>query len=48
MTADRPYRNALRPADALTELEVHAGTQFDPTVVAVLVRVLERGSVLVA
>jgi diguanylate cyclase (GGDEF)-like protein len=34
MTADRPYRVAMSPADALAELERCAGTQFDPAVVA--------------
>jgi len=48
MTTDRPYRNALHPGDAVMELELNAGSQFDPTVVAALVRVLERESALVA
>ncbi len=33
MTSDRPYRQALAPADALAELRRCAGTQFDPAVV---------------
>jgi HD-GYP domain-containing protein (c-di-GMP phosphodiesterase class II) len=33
MTTDRPYRSALSLADALNELRVHRGTQFDPDVV---------------
>jgi HD-GYP domain-containing protein (c-di-GMP phosphodiesterase class II) len=37
MTSDRPYREALSSADALNELMRLAGTQFDPTVVRVLV-----------
>lgn len=41
MTTDRPYRPAMREADALAELRAHAGTQFDPEVVEVLIRVLE-------
>ena len=48
MTTDRPYRNALRAEDALYELRVHAGTQFDPGVVDALVRVLARMPALVA
>ena len=37
MTSDRPYRQARTPDDALEELMRLAGTQFDPTVVRVLV-----------
>jgi HD-GYP domain-containing protein (c-di-GMP phosphodiesterase class II) len=37
---DRPYRRAQSPARAITELRRHAGTQFDPQVVAALERVL--------
>ncbi|MGO9977143.1 MAG: HD-GYP domain-containing protein [Solirubrobacteraceae bacterium] len=33
MTTDRPYREALPLADALNELRVHRGTQFDPATV---------------
>ena len=36
MTTDRPYRAARSPEEALPELEVCAGTQFDPEVVAAL------------
>ena len=45
MTTDRPYRLALADEDALYELRVHAGTQFDPGVVDALVRVLARAGV---
>jgi putative nucleotidyltransferase with HDIG domain len=48
MTTDRPYRRALRAEDALYELRVHAGTQFDPAVVEALMRVLARQTALVA
>ena len=48
MTTDRPYRRALREQDALAELQLHAGSQFDPVVVDALVRVLEREPALVA
>jgi len=37
MTSERPYRDALSVDDALEELTLCAGTQFDPTVVRVLV-----------
>ena len=33
MTADRPYRAAITPAEALDELRRCAGSQFDPDVV---------------
>jgi putative nucleotidyltransferase with HDIG domain len=37
MTSDRPYRAAMTHAEAIKELTVHAGTQFDPEVIEVLV-----------
>ncbi len=33
MTSDRPYRAAMSPETALTELRRNAGRQFDPFVV---------------
>ena len=36
MTADRHYRRALSLDEAMHELKQHAGTQFDPDVVAIL------------
>ena len=36
ITSDRPYRKRAPVADALAELERHAGTQFDPQCVAAL------------
>lgn len=41
MTTDRPYRSALSTEAALKELEANAGTQFDPTIVAALVEVVQ-------
>jgi diguanylate cyclase (GGDEF)-like protein len=40
MTTDRPYRKALPQEEALRRLEEAAGTQFDPRVVEVCLRVL--------
>ena len=40
MTTDRPYRLALPEAEALRRLAEAAGSQFDPTVVDVCLRVL--------
>jgi len=40
MTSDRPYRDALRPWIAVSELREGAGGQFDPDVVDVLVSAL--------
>ena len=37
MTSDRPYRPALSEDDALNELMRLAGSEYDPTVVRVLV-----------
>jgi putative nucleotidyltransferase with HDIG domain len=33
MMSDRPYRRAMSYVDVLTELDRHAGTQFDPRIV---------------
>jgi HD-GYP domain-containing protein (c-di-GMP phosphodiesterase class II) len=42
MTSDRPYRAGMPAERAIAELERHAGSQFDPAVVEVLVRLWER------
>ena len=44
MTTDRSYGRALGRAKAVAELERCAGTQFDPAVVAALVRVASRAA----
>jgi HD-GYP domain-containing protein (c-di-GMP phosphodiesterase class II) len=46
MTSDRPYRRALSVSAAVSELASKAGTQFDPEVVDVLRRELERDPAL--
>ncbi len=38
MTVERPYQSALSEADALEELRRCAGSQFDPAVVAAMMR----------
>ncbi len=40
MTSDRPYRRAMSPEQAWSELRANAGTQFDPQVVAELLAVV--------
>jgi HD-GYP domain-containing protein (c-di-GMP phosphodiesterase class II) len=42
MTSDRPYRRALSPDEALTEIERGAGTQFHPLVATAFVA-MHRG-----
>jgi HD-GYP domain-containing protein (c-di-GMP phosphodiesterase class II) len=42
MTSDRPYRDALRPWIAVSELREGAGGQFDPDVVDALVEALRE------
>jgi HD-GYP domain-containing protein (c-di-GMP phosphodiesterase class II) len=41
MTTDRPYRGALPAEEALRRLQEAAGSQFDPAVVDVCLRLLE-------
>jgi HD-GYP domain-containing protein (c-di-GMP phosphodiesterase class II) len=40
MTSARPYRHAMDPQDALAEIEVNAGTQFDPKLVATFLTIM--------
>jgi putative nucleotidyltransferase with HDIG domain len=43
MTTNRPYRDAMPREAAVAELIANAGTQFDPEIVAALIRVVEQG-----
>ena len=43
MTTTRHYRGALPVATATRELRTHAGTQFDPEVVAVTLKLIREG-----
>lgn len=42
MTTDRPYREALPHEEAMEEIIANSGSQFDPSVVEVFQRVVER------
>jgi diguanylate cyclase (GGDEF)-like protein len=42
MTSDRPYREAMPRKAARAELQLHAGSQFDPRVIDALLEVLDR------
>jgi len=43
MTSDRPYRDARSHKAALQELEEHAGSQFDPDCVELLIGHVRAG-----
>jgi HD-GYP domain-containing protein (c-di-GMP phosphodiesterase class II) len=43
MTSDRPYREAMHVERALAEIDGGAGTQFDPDVVEVFMRMVDEG-----
>jgi len=48
LTSDRPYRSAMLREDAMDEIQRCAGTQFDPVVVNIFLRILGRQSKAVA
>ncbi len=41
MTTDRPYRKQLASNEAIKELRKHAGTQFDPEIVDIMIDIIE-------
>jgi HD-GYP domain-containing protein (c-di-GMP phosphodiesterase class II) len=43
MVTHRHYRNALPLRDAIRELRVNAGTQFDPVITLVMLKIIEDG-----
>jgi putative nucleotidyltransferase with HDIG domain len=45
MTTTRPYRTALSTDVALEEIRRNAGTQFDPQIAAILLRLVEQGAI---
>jgi len=45
MTSDRPYRKALTKEQAMEQLRIYSGTQFDPKLTAIFLQLLsENGS----
>ncbi len=46
MTSDRPYRKALNLEVAIQELAEHAGTQFDPALVPIFIKLLKTPNFL--
>lgn len=42
MTSDRPYRQALTKTQAIQEVKANAGTQFDPNVVEIFLKVINQ------
>ncbi len=42
MTSDRPYRTGFSTDDAIKELERNAGTQFDPMIVEIFIKILQE------
>ena len=48
MLQHRPYRPALTPAELRSELERYRGTQWDPEIVNVVLRMVDRGALAFA
>ena len=47
MTARRPYKKPLSVSYAVSELKKNSGTQFDPELVDVFIRLIEEGKITV-
>ena len=47
MTARRPYKKALSVSYAVSELKKNSGTQFDPELVNVFIRLINEGKITV-
>ena len=45
MTSDRPYRTAMSQIEALEEVERCSGTQFDPVIASILLKLIGNGSI---
>ena len=43
MMSDRPYRKAMSLAEALKEMKINSGTQFDPVIVKAFIEALDEG-----
>lgn len=48
MTTDRPYRNALSKEQAIEELKKCSGTQFDPELTKIFIKLCEDGKINIA
>lgn len=42
LTSNRPYRKAFRKKEAMQMIKENSGTQFDPTIVDIFLKVLKR------
>lgn len=48
LTCQRPYREPMSPQAAVTYLHEHAGTHFDPAILAVFVQLFSEGKISVS
>ncbi|MCX7994946.1 MAG: HD-GYP domain-containing protein [candidate division WOR-3 bacterium] len=42
MTSKRPYRRAMSKEEAIRELKANAGTQFDPAIVKIFIKIITK------
>lgn len=45
MTSDRPYRKAMSKDDAIIELKNNSGTQFDPDIIKVFIKIISENDI---